>query len=163
MFNHFYDLNRCMPLLHLSVSPALRWKHVLPHRKGRRGLVLKLPWNITCSFCKPGLGTSASHISQLVISPFQRTFFLMSLCGSAKPGCTHRERVKQPVPCLIYSCHPLIYKFHDAIKVKTPSFVLQYLFFTCPTLCCSGNSPPTCSSPSSYVACGLWSKYCLGN
>lgn len=29
----------------------------------------------------------------------------------------HTERVKQPVPCLIYSCHPLIYKFHDAIKI----------------------------------------------
>lgn len=123
--------------------------------------MLQLPWYSTWSFCKPCLGTSASHISQLVIAPFQQTFFLMSLCDSAKPGSTHR--VKQPVPCLIYSCHPLIYKFHDAIKIKTLSFVLQYLLFTCPTLCCSGNSPPTCSSPSSCVACGLWSRYCLGN
>lgn len=161
MFNHCCYLDKCIFLLYLSVSPALRGKHILPHGKGRRGFMLQLPWYSTWSFCKPCLGTSASHISQLVIAPFQQTFFLMSLCDSAKPGSTHR--VKQPVPCLIYSCHPLIYKFHDAIKIKTLSFVLQYLLFTCPTLCCSGNSPPTCSSPSTCVACGLWSRYCLGN
>ena len=126
-----------------------------------------LPWYSTCY----SSGPSANPVWELLLltSPgllhhhFNYTFYFMSLCDSAKPGCAHTQRVKQLVPCLIYSCHPLIYKFHDAIKIKTLSFVLQDLFFTCPTLCYAGDSPPTHSSPSSSAACGLWSRYCLGN
>lgn len=158
-------------------SPAQTWKPVLSHGKGRGGLqpatelgTAALPAAAMVqhmvqqrSFCKPSLGAPASHISWLATSPFWLHFLFHGSVWQSQPGCTHTHRVKQLLPCLIYSCHPLIYKFHDAIKIQTLSFVLQDLLFTGPTLCYAGDSPPTRSSPSSRAACGLWSQYCLGN
>lgn len=158
-----------------TCSPAQTWKHLFSHGKGRWGLQpatelgtvalvaamvqhMEQQW----SFRKSCVGTPASHISCLVTSPFRLHFLFHESVWQCQARL-HTHRLKQLMPCLIYSCHTSIYKFHDAIKIKTLSFVLQDLFFTRPTLCYAGDSPPTCSSPSFHVACGLWSQYCLGN
>lgn len=91
------------------------------------------------------------------------THFVSGICVRVSGQAAHTLRVNQLMPYPIYSCHLLIYNFHGAIKIKTLSSVFQDLFFTHPTFCYAGDSPPTGSSPRCCAACGLWSQCCLGN
>lgn len=83
----------------------------------------------------PCLGTP-SHTSWLVPPLLQLLsfFFHESVRVPSQAACI--QGIKQLVPCLIYSCHPLIYKFHDAIKIKS-QFCLarRILSLPSPLLC----------------------------
>lgn len=74
-----------------------------------------------------------SHLPACYIA-ISTTLFVSGICVRVPGQAAHTLRVNQLVPYPIYSCHPLIYKLHGAIKVKTLSSVLQDLFFNPPNL-----------------------------